>query len=108
MARAESRLSGGKPSPKRVLSLLPLRGLLVFPNTTIPLEVGRDKSIAALDEAMSGDKLIVLAAQKAARVSNPSPSDIYEMGTVSEIKQLVRLPDGTVRVVVEGRERAYS
>ena len=106
VARAENALSRGKAGLKRVLSLLPLRGLLVFPNMTVPLEVGRDKSIAALDEAMSGDRLIILAAQRAARVSDPSPDDIYEMGTVSEIKQLVRLPDGTVRVVVEGKERA--
>ena len=106
MARAENGLSRGRTNPKRVLSLLPLRGVLVFPNMTIPLEVGRDRSIAALDEAMSGDRLVLLAAQKAARVNEPSPSDIFEMGTISEIKQLVRLPDGTVRVVVEGRERA--
>lgn len=106
MARAENALFKGKAGPKRVFSLLPLRGLLVFPNMTVPLEVGRDKSIAALDEAMSGDRLILLVSQRAARISDPSPDDIYEMGTVSEIKQLVRLPDGTIRVVVEGKARA--
>jgi ATP-dependent Lon protease len=79
---------------------------VVFPRTTLPLEVGRDKSVVALEEAMSCGKLIVLAAQKVAKVNEPSPDDIYTVGTVSEIKQLVRLPDGTIRVVVEGVERA--
>lgn len=90
---------------KRVLPLLPLRGLVIYPNMTMPLEVGRDKSIAAIDEAMTGDRLIFLAAQKSARINDPSPDDIYEVGTVSEIKQLVKLPDNTVRVVIEGRYR---
>jgi ATP-dependent Lon protease len=72
---------------------------------TIPLEVGRDKSVAALEEAMSNDRFIVLAAQKLARVNEPVPDDIYSLGTVAEIKQLVRLPDGTIRIVVEGIDR---
>lgn len=106
MARAEETKTGDDTAGQRVLPLLPLRGVLLFPGMTIPLEVGRDRSVAALDEAMSGEKLILLSAQKAARINEPSPDDIFSLGTIAEIKQLVRLPDGTVRVVVEGMERA--
>lgn len=89
-----------------MLPLLPLRGVVVFPSMSIPLEVGRDKSVAALDEAMSGDRLVFLATQKSARVNHPLPDDIYNVGTVAEIRHLVKLPDGTIRVIVEGRFRA--
>jgi len=91
---------------KRVLPLLPLRGIVVFPNMSTPLEVGRDKSVAALEEAMVGDRLVFLASQRSAKINDPSPDDIYEVGTVSEVKQLVKLPDGTIRAVIEGRFRA--
>ncbi|MFA7635296.1 MAG: endopeptidase La [Bacillota bacterium] len=106
MARADKLSHKDTKQSAQTLPLLPLRGVVVFPRTTLPLEVGRDKSVVALEEAMSCGKLIVLAAQKVAKVNEPSPDDIYTVGTVSEIKQLVRLPDGTIRVVVEGVERA--
>ena len=89
----------------RFLPLLPLRGMLVFPNMTLPLEVGREKSIAALERAMSEGGTIALVTQKVAKVNDPTSEDVYEIGTVAEIKQMVRLPDGTVRVVVEGKKR---
>ncbi|MDD2200965.1 MAG: endopeptidase La [Firmicutes bacterium] len=106
MARADKLSHKDTKTSAQTLPLLPLRGVVVFPHTTLPLEVGRDKSVVALEEAMSCGKLIVLAAQKVAKVNEPSPDDIYTVGTVSAIKQLVRLPDGTIRVVVEGVERA--
>ena len=85
---------------------LPLRDIIVFPHMVSQLFVGREKSIAALDDAMSRDKEIFLVAQKNARTNEPSPEDIYEVGTVGTIVQLLRLADGTVKVLVEGRHRA--
>lgn len=85
--------------------LLPLRGMVIFPYMVIPLDVGRDKSISALEEAMIHDRLIVLAAQRQAKVNEPTPEDIYTMGTLAEVKQLLKLPDGTIRVLVEGVRR---
>ena len=73
----------------------------------VPLFVGRAKSIAALDEAMSSDKDILLAAQKKAKTDAPNPDDIFRMGTLGTIIQLLRLPDGTVKVLVEGKRRAW-
>jgi ATP-dependent Lon protease len=91
---------------KENLPLLPLRGMIVFPFMVIPLDVGRDKSINALEEAMVQDRLIILAAQRQAKTNEPSEEDIYEIGTIAEIKQLLKLPDGTFRVLVEGLSRA--
>jgi len=88
------------------IPLLPLRDILVFPNAVVPLFVGRDKSIAALEHAMSTSKEIMLAAQKKAKTNDPMEEDIFEIGTISTILQLLRLPDGTVKVLVEGRKRA--
>lgn len=88
------------------IPLLPLRDILVFPATVVPLFVGRDKSIAALEQAMSGNKEILLAAQIKAKTNDPAPEDIYKVGTISTILQLLRLPDGTVKVLVEGQRRA--
>ena len=85
---------------------LPLRDIVVFPHMVSQLFVGREKSIAALDEAMARDKEIFLVAQKNARTNEPSPEDIYDVGTVGTIVQLLRLADGTVKVLVEGRRRA--
>jgi ATP-dependent Lon protease len=95
----------GKGRP-RVLPLLPLRDIIVFPHMVVPLFVGREKSIAALEAAMAQDKEILLAAQKKAKTNDPTPDDIYGMGTVGLIVQLLRLPDGTVKVMVEGKRRA--
>jgi ATP-dependent Lon protease len=95
------------PKPKgKVLPLLPLRDIIVFPHMVVPLFVGREKSISALEEAMNNDKEILLAAQKLAKTNDPTPEDIFAMGTVGTIIQLLRLPDGTVKVLVEGKKRA--
>lgn len=88
------------------IPLLPLRDVVVFPNMVIPLFVGRDKSIAALEEAMETDKQIFLVAQKNAAEDDPGQADVYQIGTVATILQLLKLPDGTVKVLVEGDYRA--
>ncbi|HUH36814.1 MAG TPA: LON peptidase substrate-binding domain-containing protein, partial [Spongiibacteraceae bacterium] len=94
------------PTELLELPLLPLRDVVVYPHMVIPLFVGREKSIQALEAAMSGDKQVLLVAQKNASVDDPVESDIYQIGTVSTILQLLRLPDGTVKVLVEGGFRA--
>ncbi len=92
----------------RVLPLLPLRDIIVFPHMVVPLFVGREKSIAALEEAMKHDNDILLVAQKKAKTNEPAPDDIFGMGTLGTIIHpgVVRLPDGTVKVLVEGKKRA--
>ncbi len=90
----------------RVLPLLPLRDVVVFPHMVIPLFVGRPKSIKALEAAMEEGKNVVLVAQKSAAKDEPAPEDLYEVGTVSTILQMLKLPDGTVKVLVEGVQRA--
>ncbi len=85
--------------------LLPLRDVVVFPNVVVPLFVGRDKSIKALEFAMSHNKEVFLAAQKDAKVDNPGQKDIYTFGTLSTVLQLLKLPDGTVKALIEGKER---
>lgn len=86
--------------------LLPLRGLLVFPTMVIHLDVGRDKSVAALEKAMMEDQIIFLVCQKKASIENPEHKDLYNVGTLVEIKQMLKLPNGTMRVLVEGKKRA--
>jgi ATP-dependent Lon protease len=93
------------PDPTQ-LPLLPLRDVVVFPHMVIPLFVGRPKSIKALEAAMEQGKSIMLAAQKAAAKDEPSADDIYEIGCVANILQMLKLPDGTVKVLVEGVQRA--
>ncbi|RDW19330.1 endopeptidase La [Oceanobacillus arenosus] len=88
------------------MPLLPLRGLLVFPSMVLHLDVGRDKSIAALEKAMMGDQTIILAAQKKVSMDEPEPEDINRVGTVAMVKQMLKLPNGTLRVLVEGLYRA--
>jgi ATP-dependent Lon protease len=88
------------------LPLLPLRDVVVYPHMVIPLFVGRKKSIEALEKAMASDKQVLLLAQRNASDDDPSESDLYEIGTVSSILQLLKLPDGTVKVLVEGGDRA--
>ena len=88
------------------IPVLPLRDVVVYPHMVIPLFVGREKSIIALDKAMSVGKRILLVAQKTADLDDPQPSDLYEVGTLATILQLLKLPDGTVKVLVEGGERA--
>jgi len=87
------------------LPLLPLRGLLVFPSMVLHLDVGRDKSIVALEKAMMDDQLIFLAAQKKVSLDDPKPEEIYSTGTIAKIKQMLKLPNGTIRVLVEGMYR---
>jgi len=89
-----------------VMPVLPLRDVVVYPHMVIPLFVGREKSIKALEAAMEEDKQILLVAQKSAGQDDPEIEDIYRIGTVSSILQLLKLPDGTVKVLVEGQERA--
>ncbi|MBL8620104.1 MAG: endopeptidase La [Myxococcales bacterium] len=93
-------------SSVRTLPLLPLRDIIVFPHMVVPLFVGREKSVSALEEAMAGDKELVLAAQKKAKTNDPREEDIFAVGTIGHIIQLLRLPDGTVKVLVEGKTRA--
>jgi len=89
-----------------IVPVLPLRDVVVYPHMVIPLFVGREKSIRALEAAMDDDKRILLVAQKSAEVDDPQVDDIHEIGTLSTILQLLKLPDGTVKVLVEGAERA--
>ena len=94
------------PGERLVLPVLPLRDVVVFPHVVIPLFVGREKSIRALDLAMNADKRIMLIAQKDEAEEDPSVDSLYEVGGVANILQLLRLPDNTVKVLVEGAERA--
>ena len=93
-------------TPKRVdLPVLPLRDVVVYPHMVIPLFVGRDRSIKALDLAMEADKQILLVAQKSPDVDNPDSKDLYAVGTLATVLQLLKLPDGTIKVLVEGVSR---
>ena len=91
---------------KERLAVLPLRGVLVFPGMILHLDVGRGRSIAALERAMIKDNRILLVTQKEARVDEPTVDDLYEVGTVALVKQMIKLPGGTIRVLVEGLNRA--
>src|SRR5438128_6951877 len=101
-------MSGHTPLPPDPmdLPLLPLRDVVVFPHMVIPLFVGRPKSIKALEAAMEAERRIMLVAQKAAAKDEPSVTDMFEVGCVSTILQMLKLPDGTVKVLVEGQQRA--
>ena len=88
------------------LPLLPLRDVVIFPSVVTPLFVGREKSIVALQASMAADKQIMLVAQKDPQKDDPKKKDIYEIGTIATILQLIKLPDGTVKVLVEGFQRA--
>ncbi|HHO69928.1 MAG TPA: endopeptidase La [Halothiobacillus sp.] len=92
----------------QVVPVLPLRDVVVYPHMVIPLFVGREKSIAALDEAVKGNKQILLIAQMQAEQDEPGPNDLYEVGTLSSILQLLKLPDGTIKVLVEGGQRVRA
>ncbi len=98
--------TGKMLDPLNTVPVLPLRDVVVYPHMVIPLFVGRDKSIQALDAAMQSNKQILLAAQKSADVDDPDVGDMYAIGTLANILQLLKLPDGTVKVLVEGGERA--
>src|SRR5690606_2707472 len=87
------------------LPLLPLRDVVVYPHMVIPLFVGREKSIEALEQAMAGGKQVLLVAQRDPADDDPDEAALYRMGTVATVLQLLKLPDGTVKVLVEGEER---
>jgi len=101
-------IQGGSPGPQGVetFPVLPLRDIVVFPHMIVPLFVGRDKSVRALEDVMASDKQILLATQKEAGDDDPSVDDIYRTGTIASVLQLLKLPDGTVKVLVEGQQRA--
>ena len=101
-----TRTKDGQQNNIFVMPLLPLRDIVVFPSMVVPLFVGRDKSVNALEKAMGSDKRIFLAAQTKAKTDTPGESDIYRTGTIANILQILRLPDGTVKVLVEGDYRA--
>src|SRR5438876_4291398 len=100
------KTEAGKPPERGTIPLLPLRDIIVFPHMVSQLFVGRERSIAALDEAMNRGKEIFLAAQRNAKTNDPTPEDIFVIGSVGVIMQLLRLPDGTVKVLIEGKRRA--
>src|ERR1700761_4868619 len=89
----------------RAYPVLPLRDIVVFPHMIVPLFVGREKSIKALEEGMRSDTFILLATQKNASDDDPAPDSIYSVGTLASVLQLLKLPDGTVKVLVEGAQR---
>src|SRR6202521_3004625 len=94
------------PGEVRAYPVLPLRDIVVFPHNIVPLFVGREKSIRALEEVMRGDTFVLLATQKNASDDDPATEAIFEVGTLASVLQLLKLPDGTVKVLVEGAERA--
>src|SRR5712692_9349701 len=94
------------PGEARAYPVLPLRDIVVFPHMIVPLFVGREKSIRALEEVMRNDTFILLATQKNASDDDPATDAIFEVGTLASVLQLLKLPDGTVKVLVEGAERA--
>ncbi|TVQ95751.1 MAG: endopeptidase La [Deltaproteobacteria bacterium] len=106
MAPSNPKDGGSADEGRRALPLLPLRDIIIFPHMVVPLFVGREKSIRALEEAMKGSREVVLSAQRRAKTNDPRPEDIFWTGTVGNIIQLLRLPDGTVKVLVEGKRRA--
>src|ERR1700730_8580326 len=92
----------------RKLPMMPIRDMVIFPHMMTPFVVGRESSVRALEEALTGDRKIFLATQHDASLDEPSADDIYETGTIGNIVQSVRMPDGNIKVLVEGVERARS
>lgn len=97
---------GSKEESKRRMPLLPLRGLLVFPSMVLHLDVGRQRSVNALEKAMIEDNLILLCTQSEVNIEEPTKQDIYKVGTIAKVRQMLKLPNGTIRVLVEGLSRA--
>ena len=91
---------------QRIIPLFPLRGIIVYPTMVLHLDVGRPKSINALEKAMMDDHQILLVTQKDLHIDEPQQDDLYQIGTVAHVKQMLKLPNGTIRVLVEGLYRA--
>ena len=89
-----------------VLPVIPLRGFMVFPHMMLHFDVGRPASVAALEQSMANDQMVFLVAQKDSEIEDPKIEDLYTVGTIAEIKQLVNLPGDVIRVLAEGRRRA--
>ena len=93
-------------SEKRTLPLLPLRGLVIYPHMMVNLDVGRDRSVAAIESAIAGDSRILVVSQRDPELDDPAAADLYEVGTVAEIRQFLRMPEGVLRILVDGQQRA--
>src|SRR6516162_3353907 len=102
---SSSLFSGREKSDTRALPMMPIRDVVIFPYMMTPFVVGRESSISALEDALAGDKKIFLATQHDASVDDPKASEIYQVGTIANIVQSVKLPDGNIKVLVEGVER---
>ncbi|WP_017379839.1 endopeptidase La [Paenisporosarcina sp. TG-14] len=95
-----------KKNEEKIVPLLPLRGLLVFPTMVLHIDVGRERSVAALEQALLSDSIVFLATQKEMNVEQPEEDDLHDVGTLAHVNQMIKLPNGTIRVLVEGVERA--
>jgi ATP-dependent Lon protease len=104
----EERKDEEQPQIPEVLPVLPLRDIVIFPFMIVPLYVSRDKSIKAVDQALAENRMILLAAQKSQDEEDPGPEDIYSVGTVALIMRMLKLPDGRIRVLVQGLSRART
>src|SRR6516165_327441 len=102
---SSSLFSGREKSDTRALPMMPIRDVVIFPYMMTPFVVGRESSISALEDALAGDKKIFLATQHDASVDDPKPNEIYQVGTIANIVQSLKLPDGNIKVLVEGVER---
>ena len=102
----ERKKSSSSEGARVVVPMLPLRDVIIFPHMVVPLFVGREKSINALEECVTHKLDLFLCAQKDASVVNPGDNDIFEIGTLGTILQILRLPDNTVKVLIEGKRRA--
>src|SRR5210317_2089145 len=102
---AETRTAKNPPLTTQPTPVLSLRDVVVYPHMVIPLFVGRERSILALDKAMDLDKRIVLVTQRGADIDEPGEADLFDVGTLATVLQLLKLPDGTTKVLVEGGER---
>ena len=103
------RLSSDKNEPPKipdVLPLLPVRDIILYPAMVLPLAIGREKSIKALEESMATNRLVFIVAQKNTQIEDPTPNDVYNIGTICEVLQILKMPDGTLKALVEGINRA--
>jgi ATP-dependent Lon protease len=106
MTDKPSKIQKSSVAEPAELPVLPLRDVVVFPHMVIPLFVGREKSVRALEIAMAGNKQILLVAQRSPDIDEPAAADLYTIGTIASVLQLLKLPDGTIKVLVEGTQRA--